>query len=333
MKSDFQDAKNLVRQYYQKLDAAKLADISSIIAEHTTEQYLWRGMHPFYEQNSAQDVAAVFWQPLRQSIKHLQRRQDIFMAGLNVRDNGSGEWVVSMGNLMGLFDEDWLGIPATRKMVFLPYVEFNHIEDGKIIESAMFCDIISVMLQAGLKPLPIQTGAQVITPGPQTHKGLMYEQQDSATGQKTLDLITKMMLDLTSSDMESDGGELRATWHEDMIWWGPQGIGATYTLERYEEQHQGPFNDGLTDIVFNDHVCRLAEGEFGGWFGWANLSMKTSGGFLGMPASDCPTEMRVVDIYRRDGGKLAENWIFIDLLHFLHLQGLDVLGRLKSINT
>jgi hypothetical protein len=41
--------------------------------------------------------------------------------------------------------------------------------------------------------------------------------------------------------------------------------------------------------------------------------------------------MRVVDIYRREGDKLAENWIFIDILHFLYLQKLDVLGRMRSI--
>ena len=35
--------------------------------------------------------------------------------------------------------------------------------------------------------------------------------------------------------------------------------------------------------------------------------------------------MRVVDLYRRDGDKLAENWIFIDLLHFLNMQGVDLL--------
>jgi hypothetical protein len=40
--------------------------------------------------------------------------------------------------------------------------------------------------------------------------------------------------------------------------------------------------------------------------------------------------MRVVDIYRRDGDKLAENWISIDLLHFLSLQGLNVLERMRS---
>lgn len=42
--------------------------------------------------------------------------------------------------------------------------------------------------------------------------------------------------------------------------------------------------------------------------------------------------MRVVDIYRRDGDKLAENWVFIDMLHFLNMQGLDVLGRLQSMS-
>ena len=97
------------------------------------------------------------------------------------------------------------------------------------------------------------------------------------------------------------------------------------------KQHQGPFREHLKDIVFNGHVCRMGEGSFGGFFGWANLSMKTAGNFLGLPASDIPTEMRVVDIYRRDGELLAENWIFIDILHFLNLQGLDVLGRMQGI--
>jgi len=41
--------------------------------------------------------------------------------------------------------------------------------------------------------------------------------------------------------------------------------------------------------------------------------------------------MRVVDIYRAADGKLAENWIFIDILHWLNMQGLDVLGRMASL--
>jgi hypothetical protein len=39
----------------------------------------------------------------------------------------------------------------------------------------------------------------------------------------------------------------------------------------------------------------------------------------------------VIDIYRRDGDKLEENWIFIDLLHFWKMQGIDILERTSSI--
>jgi hypothetical protein len=127
--------------------------------------------------------------------------------------------------------------------------------------------------------------------------------------------------------------ELRRTWHEDMIWWGPSGIGATYTVPRYVRQHAGPFRDCLyKGYRFNGHLCRLAEGNFGGFFGWANLTLTNSGGYMGMTASPNPADMRVVDIYRAENGKLSENWIFIDILHFLNMQGLDVLGRMALLH-
>lgn len=329
--TDFQRSKQLVLDYYRDLDASSPETVAAVMAEHVTGDYLWRGMHPFYEQQGAAAVARVFWQPLKQSFVRLQRRPDIFLAGMNDADHKQTQWVCSMGHLMGLFDNHWLGIPSSGKMGFLRYCEFNRVEGGKIAETALFVDIIGLMQQVGLNPLPLQTGAALITPGPMTHDGLLYDAQPEEEGRKTLELVNRMADELTSSDMHSDAGELGNTWHDDMLWFGPAGIGAAYTQERYEKQHQGPFAEGLQDIVFNGHVSRIAEGNYAAWFGWANLDMKASGGFLGMPASDRPTEMRVVDVYRRDGDKLAENWIFIDILHYLFKQDLDVLGRMKSI--
>ncbi|MEH6587945.1 MAG: ester cyclase [Halioglobus sp.] len=329
--SEFQQSKALVLDYHQALDSAKNHDIAAVLDSHVTQDYLWRGMHPFYEQQGASSVAEVFWKPFRESFSRVQRRPDVFMAGLNDADGFQSEWVCSMGHLLGLFDKDWLGIPSSGKMAFLRYCEFNRVQNGKIAETALFVDILGIMQQVGLNPLPLQTGAALITPGPMTHDGLLFDAQPAHEGDKTLALVNRMADELTSSDMHSETGELSNTWHDDMLWFGPAGIGAAYTQERYERQHQGPFSDGLQDIVFNGHVSRIAEGNYAGWFGWANLDMKASGGFLGMPASDRETEMRVVDIYRRDGEKLAENWIFIDILHYLHKQNLDVLGRMKQI--
>ena len=251
------------------------------------------------------------------------------MAGPNLIDGKL--WVTSMGKFMGLFDNNWLGIRSTGKIAMIPFCEFHRIEDGKIAESALWVDIISVMKQSGYNPLPRQTGAEIINPGPRTADGVLLDASDAGESQRTLDLIMQMCNDLVGDGMNSNDDALGDTWHDDMLWFGPSGIGATYTIERYQKQHQGPFNAGLRNIEFNGHILEHAEGNYGGWFGWPNLKMNQGDGFLGLPASDTLTEMRVVDIYRRDGDKLAENWIFIDFLQYLLLLGVDVLGRYRTI--
>ena len=40
--------------------------------------------------------------------------------------------------------------------------------------------------------------------------------------------------------------------------------------------------------------------------------------------------MRVMDFWKREGGLLDENWVFIDLLDLLHQMDFDVLGRLRE---
>ena len=326
---EIQTAKAIVLEYFRQTEAAPPDGIAATIRQYAAADYHFRGVHPFNELDGAEAVAATVWQPLRESLNAMQRRQDIFFAGPNFIDGTL--WVTSMGKFMGLMDNPWLGIPPTGKIVFLPYCEFHRIENGRIAESALWVDIISVMMQAGLQPLPVQTGAAIVNPGPRTADGVLLDPQDAVESRKTLDLILRMCDDLVGDSMESPSDMLRKTWHEDMAWFGPWGIGATYTIDRYQLQHQQPFRSGLENIRFNGHVLEHAEGNYGGWFGWPNLSMNQGEGFMGLPASDRPTEMRVVDIYRRDGDKLAENWIFIDLVHYLRLLGADILDRSMSI--
>ena len=332
--TDFQKEKQIVIDYYSACDSADSGDLPDIIDHYTSETYLWRGFAPFDELHTADEVATKFWQPLRASLSSMQRRLDIFMAGENgIRDVG-GVWVASMGHLMGLFDLPWLGIPATGKIAMLRYAEFHRVANGSITETAMYFDIPHLMMQAGLTPFPPQTGAHMIQPGPMTHDGVMFEAQPAEEGAKTLAAIDYMCSDIKDwkgGRTEKLTDELRRSWNEDMVWWGPAGIGATYTIERYAEQHSGPFRAGFKDRIFNGHVCRMAEGNYGGFFGWPNLTLTPTGGFMGMPASEKPGDMRVIDMYRRDGDKLTENWIFIDLLHFWKMQGVDILGRMQSV--
>ncbi len=332
--SDIQNAKNLVRSYYAELDSVAPEGIAHTIGRHTPDAYHWRGFHPFDDLHGADSVARAFWKPFRTAFTRMQRRQDIFIGGRNQIDGFKSVWVASMGHLMGLFDASWLGIQPTGKMAFLRYCEFNRVQDGRITETAMYFDIPHLMMQAGLRPFPPQTAAHLVQPGPMTHDGLLFDAQMPETGEATLALINAMISDLGQWQLGLPlEEELARTWTDDMIWWGPAGIGATYTIERYAKQHSAPFRAGFTDRSGTGHLCRMAEGNYGGFFGWPNFIATPTGGFMGMPATRTPGEFRVIDMYRREGDKLAENWIFIDLLHFWKQQGVDILARTANLPT
>ena len=331
--SQKQRAKKTVLDYYRRFDSTPENIVEDLLFEVMHPEIFWRGYHPCNDQFGPKAVSDQFWRPLKKALSNLQRRMDIFFAGENNIEGYQGIWVASMGHLLGLFDSPWLEIPPTRKIAMLRYGEFNHIVDDKIIETAMFIDIPHFMMQAGFNPFPPQTGAHLVQPGPMTHNGLVYQPLPDEEGTKTLNAIEFMIEDSKNWSGGRDEplvDELRRSWNEDMIWWGPSGIGATYTIERYAEQHSGPFRAGFTDRKFNGHVCRIAEGAFGGFFGWPNLTLTPKGGFMGMPGSTKSADMRVVDFYRREGEKLTENWVFIDFLHFWKMQGVDILKRMQE---
>jgi hypothetical protein len=331
--SGFSNEKKLVSDYFNALERASVEDVATVLAEFTSDDYLWRGSYPLRELQGASEVANSFWLPLKNAFGRMQRRQDIFIAGENAY--GGAVWVMSMGNFLGLFDQDILEIPATRKLANLRYAEFSCVENGKITETGLFVDYLGLMLQAGINPLPTSTGVYFNYPGPRTHDGIHMEDAPSEQAKETMELLNKMVDDLTrlneTGSSECAPEVLERTWSDDMLWYGPAGIGATYTIERYQQQHQLPFRRGLTDKKFKGHVCRFAEGNYACFFGWPNLTNTPIGGWLGLTGSGINCEMQVVDVYRREGNKLKENWVLIDLPYWLSQQGLDVFKRTASI--
>jgi len=144
--SGFQAEKALVRAHYDAIAKATPETVGAALAARTVADWHWRGMHPFYEQTGAAAVAEVFWAPLMTVLTRMQRREDIFFAGRNEIDGAASVWVISMGHLMGLWDKPLLGLGGTRKIAMLRYAEFNRVEGGEIVETAMFCDIPHLLM-------------------------------------------------------------------------------------------------------------------------------------------------------------------------------------------
>lgn len=336
---NYTEQKKIAQAYMDAIQDCPIAEIEKTLAQHISSDCEVRSVYPFRELEGPKAVAEAIWTPMRTAISSLERRQDMFIAGDNLF--GDEVWVMSMGHLVGLFDEEWLGIRPTAKLVSLRYVEFICVEHGTITRTCLHLDLIGLMQQAGMYPLPPSTAQYYIYPGPRRHNGMLLEDADPAQGAATLDLVNRMCDDLVNGGLVSESEDVvdhdysvevyGRTWKKNMYWYGPCGIGATYTLDRYIQQHQGPFSDGLCDMQFVGHRVRFAEGNFAAWFGWPNLKNRNRGGYLGMIEGKEPAGMFVVDVYSCYEGQIEENWVFIDLPFWFKQQGLDVFQRTSTI--
>ena len=327
--SDLQDAKNIIADYHARLDLAEAgAETADVMISILRSDHNYRGMHPFGELFGPTELADIVWSPLKEAMPMLQRRPDIFLAGHNSLPGKTGLWCAQMGHFLGDFTYDWLSIPATKKATYVPYVSLYRVVNDQIVETVEFLDIFAVLTQAGCNPFAAsQSGGHIMSPGPKTHDGLLQEPQDSDSTRASFKLTNEMLSDLAKS-YSSPADHMARFWHPDMNWFGPAGIGASLGLAGYRRGHTGPFETQLETVEICEEEVTVAEGDYSFAMWWPCLQMRNTGNYMGVPSSDAIAEMRVVDLYRRDGEKLAENWIFIDMLHFLKEQGVDVLGDL-----
>ena len=88
---------------------------------------------------------------------------------------------------------------------------------------------------------------------------------------------------LVAEDVNSHAEHMQEFWTPDMCWFGPAGIGASAFFKGYRRGHTQPFEDCLEFIKHYGHICRVGEGNFGGFFGYPSMLMKCTGGYMGMP--------------------------------------------------
>jgi hypothetical protein len=205
------------------------------------------------------------------------------------------------------------------------------MEDGQIVETRLFLDLLDVLRQAGYQFFP-SLAPEVVIPGPSTQDGVITDERPESETAQTLRLVEDMIFEGLASfeDVGLDGMGLDEYWHEDFMWYGPAGIGSTRGIDGFQEFHQGPFLEVFPDRVSSEDDVRFAKGAYCAWHGWPSMEATHTGdGWLGLPATDQSVTMRVMDIWRREGDLLAENWVFIDMIDLLDQLGIDVFERVR----
>lgn len=313
----------LLDQLY-KASHADTRFLSSILADDVS----WNVAHPVNSIHGRDAFVREWLEPLYVSLPDLERRPLIALEA----GDGSG-WAAGTGFFVGTFSEPLYGIPASGRVLFLRYTELVRSADGVIVESYLIPDFLDAMLQVGVYPLRPCLGYAGAIPAPLTQDGLLPDHSDLARNESTKKLIMDMLDGLRAYDGRSlQSMDLARFWHPDFMWYGPAGIGTTRGIEGFRAQHQGPFLEGFPDRDVDHHACTVACGDYVATGGWPHMhATHSGGGWLGLPASGIHLELRVMDIWRREGDLLIENWVAIDICHMLQQMGLDVFAQMRGL--
>ncbi len=291
----------------------------------------WHMGHPINTLVGPQAVADGFFAPLLRAMPDLERRTDLFFAGHwdGLLDGGEGWWATCTGHHVGTFVAPWLGIPASGQLATLRFGEFYRIVNGRIAEARILLDINDLARQAGCPLLPPSSGRDLLVPGPRGHDGLLLGVAPPEQGQDSLARVMAM----TGGLMRYDQANLKSMgqtqhWHPQMMWYGPCGIGSSRGVAGFERHHQKPFLHAFPDRKGGNHRARFAEGAFVASTGWPSVRATHAGEYLGVPPSNQPITMRVMDWWRCDERSLVENWVLIDLPHLMLQMGVDLMARL-----
>lgn len=284
--------------------------------------------HPVNECADISDASERFFHPLLRALPDLERRPLIAVAGLS----GDAIWEIGTGFLTGTFTQALLGIPPSRRPVWLRYTEMVRFEGEAIAEYYLIPDFIDLMNQVGVNPLRPSLGAAAAIQVPATQDGLFPSGTAEAAAESRA-LVLDMLANLGEYDGESlTSMALERFWHPDFVWYGPGGIGTTRGIAGFRTQHQGPFLKAFPDRVVDHHAATVAAGSYAATGGWPHMhASHLGGGWLGLPASGRHLSLRVMDIWRRDGGLLIENWVGIDIAHMLAQMDVDVFEQMQLL--
>lgn len=104
-------------------------------------------------------------------------------------------------------------------------------------------------------------------------------------------------------------------------WMGNTGCGTKTGLQEFQDNWQKPFQAAFSDKVCIDEA-RLFMGEWAAAFGRQEATH--SGVFMGIQPTGKRIEIRYMDFWKVEDGKISDNWVMVDFPHVLAQLGHDV---------
>ena len=293
------------------------------------------GRENFYKKS----VGSIF-----KSMPDLERRDYIVISGTSEKNE---QWVGCSGFYCGTFLYPFLDIPPTGHLAHMRFHEFYRFKENKITEVQSIWDIPELMMQANAWPLAPSLGREWCVPSPATMDGIKRETGNTEKSATSLKTVLKMLEAMEKHP--SKGGpekmEMTKYWHPKLNWYGPSGIGTGRGIAGFRNWHQIPFLNAMPDrgktVKYNDPNGQItdisshffAEDDYVAVTGWPNMTQTLShDGWMGLAPVNKIINLRSLDFWRLENGKIRENWVLLDLLDIYRQVGIDVFSRLREFN-
>ncbi len=290
---------------------------------------------PFGDLDNATALYQQVYAPLEDAIPDLERRDFIVMEG---PDDAGDHWIGCAGHYVGTSVRPWLDIPPSGHFVYMRFHEFYRVRDNKVVEIQAVWDIPELIKQCTVWPLAPSLGKECWVPGPATCDGLTISNADPQQGERSTELVLDMLAHLAKHPTQGGAEvmELERFWHPLMSWYGPAGIGTCRGIKGFRNWHQIPFLKAMPDRGQSDDALTwhaFGEGEYVGLTGWPNMRQTvTADGWLGIAPSGQRIDIRSVDFWRIENGKIRENWVLIDFIDVYRQLGVDIFERVREFN-
>jgi len=324
--------KKIYKKFSDDLLVVKQEGLSNTIHQFFNKEAKINVVAPFNEIIGGKELLEKLFNPMLYAFPNLYRRTDILFSGIFNEE----EWVTGSGHYVGTFAKDWMGIPANNQLTFLRFGEFHRMQDGQAIETYLFFDLIDLLRQIGKWPLLTKSlGDERFIPGPITSDGIILQEQNPEDSLSSLVMVEEMLKRLFTKEQA-----WRKYWYDNMMWYGPSGYGSYIGIDgfaRFQLPYESIFDPfrkssvamncergSSLDIAVKGHFARFAEGNYVASGGWPSHGGHLCGKWLGIEPKGQQFTCRISDWWRREGNKLVENWVFVDLVDMLKQLDYDV---------
>mmetsp|Transcript_121083 Transcript_121083/g.343054 ORF Transcript_121083/g.343054 Transcript_121083/m.343054 type:complete len:410 (-) Transcript_121083:439-1668(-) len=116
-------------------------------------------------------------------------------------------------------------------------------------------------------------------------------------------------------------------WADDMVWYGPGGIGTAHSRRDYREHFLAPLHAAFSNIEIQEDMV-VCEGAYCGCHFYVYGTH--TGTWLGEEPTGKRVPLRMGAHARVVGGKIAEGWLLMDIPLAFKYMGVDLYGRARK---